>query len=213
VTVPEGREVRIAQPQPAQDIWKMESGIWFIDFGSETLDDPQFFERARAFLTGEPASKVVWVIQGSAVANFPMGPEPLQRWLRRLHCLLRLYAPGDEERHHFFAVEVESEAQRAFAYLLLALGVPLNQTGPNGELLIEVDGPQGVTVGIPGPSCEALAPEQCFVRQANNEKDRLAVSGGAELAEVERLEREAIARVLEAPPELHWRWDSSKAVA
>jgi hypothetical protein len=78
---------------------------------------------------------------------------------------------------------------------------------------VDVHGPQGVTVGMPGPSCEPLAPGQCFVLQANEEKDRLAVSGGTELADVERLECEAIARVLETPLELHWRWGSSEAAA
>jgi hypothetical protein len=213
VTVPEGHEVTLSEPSPTSRIWRTVSGIWFVDFGPDTLDDPKFFESIREFLAEEEASSVLWVIQGSAVSNFLMSPESLQRWVRNLHQLLHIQVAGVEKRHHTFVVKAESEAQRAFVYILLAFGVSVYQTGPNGELLVEIRGPQGVTVGMPGPSCEPLAPEQRFVLKANEEKDRLAASGGAELTDIEQQERQALARVLAAPPELHWQSGSSEAVA
>ena len=78
LTVPAGCKVVVAQPLPRSGIWSMASGVWLIDFGPDTIDDPLFLQSVRAFLDKEPSAPVLWIVQGSAVSRFPMKPEPLQ---------------------------------------------------------------------------------------------------------------------------------------
>ena len=69
---------------------------------------------------------------------------------------------------------------------------------------MEVHKKDGITVGMAGAASLPLTPSQCFVRNANERKDRLSPSEIEKLAEIEREEREAIERGSSTPPELRW---------
>lgn len=211
-TVPAGCKVVVAQPLPRSGIWHMASGVWLIDFGPDTIDDPHFFQSVCTFLGKEPLAPVLWAVQGSAASRFPMKPEPLQRWLREIYELRRARAKLGGRTNDTFVVKAESTAQRTLAYLLLALGAPVHQAGPNGELFVEVHKEDGITVGMPGAAGRPLTPDECFVRSANERKDRLLPSEIETLAGIEREEREAIGRILSATPNLHWDSSAQDAV-
>ena len=98
------------------------------------------------------------------------------------------------QTNDIFVTKTESIAQKTLAFLLLASGVPLHQPGPSGELFVEVHKKDGITVGMAGAASLPLTPSQCFVRYANERKDRLSPSEIEKLAEIEREEREAIER-------------------
>jgi hypothetical protein len=194
--VPEGCKLEIGYPSPVAGIWKLASGIRLIDFGPATLNDPTFLQTVRTSFEQDPISPVFWVLQGSAIAAFPLDPASLQRWLHTLHQLRQLRARHDEQAKDCFIVEAATKNQHAFLQVLATLGVVLQRAGPDGELFVEIHQPQGITIRFPGLKSIQLAPECCVVQQANVEKDRLAATGDPRLAEVEREERNAIAGIL-----------------
>ncbi len=202
VTIPEGHEVRGAAPQPNPGIWRMESGVWLIDFGPDTLDDSAFFSDIQTFLEDQPATSLLWVLQGSAIENFEMEPALLQAWFRKIYQFLQIQHPDKNKvRGHIFVMAVETPIQQKFAYLLLALDVSVHRPAPNGALFLELHSPQGITGGLAGPQSERLPFEARFILQANQAKDR---QNDGNLAALEQRERELIRKVLQTSPKLNW---------